>query len=107
MPSNGIAIRLENVTQRFRVIHERHDTVRGLFSKLFSQQSSYHDFDAVKNVSFEVPKGEMIVASGWTQRIRKKHAAETNRRRLPTDDRKDTNHGIPGAAHRIGRRLPP
>src|SRR5271157_1200745 len=60
MPSNGIAIRLENVTQRFRVIHERHDTVRGLFSKLFSQQSSYHDFDAVKNVSFEVPKGEMI-----------------------------------------------
>jgi ABC-type polysaccharide/polyol phosphate transport system ATPase subunit len=60
MSSNGIAIRLENVTQRFRVIHERHDTVRGLFSKLFQQQSSYHDFDAVKNVSFEVPKGEMI-----------------------------------------------
>ena len=60
MPSNGMAIRLENVTQRFRVIHERHDTVRGLFSKLFSQQSSYHDFDAVKNVSLEIPKGEMI-----------------------------------------------
>src|SRR5271165_110262 len=60
MPSNGIAIRLENVTQRFRLIHERHDTVRGLFSKLFSQRSSYHDFDAVKNVSLEVPKGEMV-----------------------------------------------
>ena len=60
MSSNGIAIRLENVTQRFRVIHERHDTVRGLFSKLFSQQSSYHDFEAVKNVSFEVSTGEMI-----------------------------------------------
>jgi ABC-type polysaccharide/polyol phosphate transport system ATPase subunit len=60
MSPNGIAIRLENVTQRFRVIHERHDTLRGLFSKLFRQQSSYHDFEAVKNVSVEVPRGEMI-----------------------------------------------
>jgi len=60
MPANGIAIRVENVTQRFRVIHERHDTVRELFSKLFRQRSSYSDFEAVKNVSFDVPKGQMI-----------------------------------------------
>ena len=60
MSPNGIAIRLENVTQRFRVIHERHDTLRGLFSKLFRNQASYHDFEAVKNASFEVPRREMI-----------------------------------------------
>lgn len=60
MPSNDPVIRLENVTQRFRVIHERPDTVRELFSKLFRKRSSYHDFEAVKNVSFDVPHGQAV-----------------------------------------------
>src|SRR5271157_451798 len=60
MSSGSIPIRLENVTQRFRVIQERPDTLRELFSKFFHHQSHYHDFDAVKNVSFEVPQGEML-----------------------------------------------
>ncbi len=53
-------IRLENVTQRFRVIHERPDTVRELFSKLFRHNASFHDFEAVKNVSLEVPRGQTL-----------------------------------------------
>lgn len=53
-------IRLENVTQRFRVIHERPDTVRELFSKLFRKSTSFHDFEAVKDVSFEVPHGQTL-----------------------------------------------
>ena len=57
-------IRLQNVTQRFRVIQERPDTVRELFSKMFRHQSSYHVFEAVKNVSFEVPKGETLAIIG-------------------------------------------
>jgi ABC-type polysaccharide/polyol phosphate transport system ATPase subunit len=60
MSSTDPVIRLENVTQRFRVIHERPDTVRELFSKLFRNRSSYHDFEAVKNVSFDVPPGQAI-----------------------------------------------
>lgn len=60
MPSTDPVIRLENVTQRFRVIHERPDTVRELFSKLFRNRSSYHDFEAVKNVSFDVPPGQAV-----------------------------------------------
>ena len=59
-PSGATAIRLENVTQRFRVIQERPDTLRELFSKFFRHQSSYHDFEAVKNASFEVPQGQML-----------------------------------------------
>ena len=53
-------IRLENVTQRFRVIHERPDTVRELFSKLFRKSASFHDFEAVKNVSFDVSHGQAL-----------------------------------------------
>ena len=61
-PSLGppAAIRLQNVTQRFRVIHERPDTVRELFSMFLRRRVSYHDFDAVKNVSLEVPHGQML-----------------------------------------------
>ena len=60
MPSQAIAIRLPNVTQKFRVIHERPDTLRELFSKFFRHQASFHDFEAVKDASFEVPKGQML-----------------------------------------------
>jgi len=51
---------LKNVTQRFRVIQERPDTLRELFSKMFRHQSSFHDFEAVKNASFEVPRGQTL-----------------------------------------------
>jgi ABC-type polysaccharide/polyol phosphate transport system ATPase subunit len=57
---NGFAVRLENVTQRFRVIHERPDTLRELFSRFLRHRVSYHDFDAVKDVSLEVPHGQMM-----------------------------------------------
>ncbi len=53
-------IRVDNVTQRFRVIHERPDTVRELFSRFLRTNASYHDFDAVKNVSLEIPQGQMV-----------------------------------------------
>jgi ABC-2 type transport system ATP-binding protein len=60
MSTSSIPIRLEKVTQRFRVIQERPDTLRELFSTFFRHESHYHDFDAVKNVSFEVPHGQML-----------------------------------------------
>jgi ABC-type polysaccharide/polyol phosphate transport system ATPase subunit len=54
------AIVVQNVFQRFRVIHERPDTVRELFSRFFRKEYNYHDFDAVHDVSFTVPKGEVV-----------------------------------------------
>ncbi|HLI62090.1 MAG TPA: ABC transporter ATP-binding protein [Terriglobales bacterium] len=64
MPSPETVIRLENVTQRFRVIQERPDTVRELFSKMFRKRSNAHNFEAVKNVSFEVARGEALAIIG-------------------------------------------
>ncbi len=55
-----VAVKLENVTQRFRVIQERPDTLRELFARLFRHETSYHDFDAINRVSLEVPRGQMI-----------------------------------------------
>lgn len=53
-------IKVTNLTQRFRIVQERPDTVRELFAKFFRNHTSYHDFEAVRNVSFEVHEGEML-----------------------------------------------
>lgn len=60
MTDNSFAIRVENVTQRFRVIHERPDSVRELFAKFFRKKVKYHDFEAVKNASLSVRRGEIV-----------------------------------------------
>ena len=44
MSTSDPVIRLENVTQRFRVIQERPDTVRELFSKLFRHRGELSRF---------------------------------------------------------------
>jgi ABC-type polysaccharide/polyol phosphate transport system ATPase subunit len=53
-------IRFENVTQRFRVIRERPDTLREVFARLFSRRRQYHPFEALKNLSFRVEDGEVL-----------------------------------------------
>src|SRR5271165_7328915 len=58
------AVRLENVTQRFRVIQERPDSVREIFAKFFRHEVSFHDFDAIRNLSLEVPSGQMLGVIG-------------------------------------------
>src|SRR5947209_4745865 len=60
MSFEDVSIRVRNVTQRFRLIQERPDTVRELFTKFLHHRTSYHDFEAVQNVSFDVHKGEMV-----------------------------------------------
>jgi ABC-type polysaccharide/polyol phosphate transport system ATPase subunit len=54
------SIEFENVVQRFRIIHERSDTLREVVAKITRRQTSYHDFLALKNVSFGVDRGEML-----------------------------------------------
>src|SRR5271165_7038622 len=58
--TSSAAVHLENVTQRFRVIHERPDTLRELFSKFFRRKISFRDFDAVSNVTLDVERGQMV-----------------------------------------------
>jgi len=60
MTNSPISIRAENLTQRFRVIHERPDTVRELFAKFLRKPVNYHDFEAVSDASFTICKGEMV-----------------------------------------------
>ena len=51
MERDPYAIQFEDVTQRFRVIQERPETLRELFATFLRHKSVYHDFDAVRNIT--------------------------------------------------------
>jgi ABC-type polysaccharide/polyol phosphate transport system ATPase subunit len=54
------SIQFEDVVQRFRVIQERHDTLREAFAKIRKRRTTYHEFEAVQHVSFQISKGEVV-----------------------------------------------
>jgi ABC-type polysaccharide/polyol phosphate transport system ATPase subunit len=53
-------IYFHNVVQRFRLIQERPDTLREAFSHLFRNRVSYHEFEALKGISFVIRQGETV-----------------------------------------------
>ena len=53
------AIKVENVSKTFRIPHEKTDSVRGAFVNVM-KKNSYEEFNALKNVSFDVKKGEFF-----------------------------------------------
>lgn len=57
---NPVVISIANVSRRFRVVHERPDTLRELSARLFRHHFTYYDFAAVTNVSFVVRRGETL-----------------------------------------------
>jgi teichoic acid transport system ATP-binding protein len=56
----AISIRLERVVQRFRLIRERPDTLREAFTKIFRKTPTYYEFEALKGISFQVSRGEVV-----------------------------------------------
>lgn len=57
-PEDSIIV--SNVSKRFRVFHERTDTVYGYLTTIFNRKKSYDMLDVLKNISFSVKKGEML-----------------------------------------------
>jgi ABC-type polysaccharide/polyol phosphate transport system ATPase subunit len=60
MQNSSAVIQVEKLSRRFRVSHERPDSVRELFARFLKQKVEYHDFDAVRDVSFEIRNGEVV-----------------------------------------------
>lgn len=55
---DNLKIRFQNVTQRFRIIHNRPQTLRQAFAGLFRNRTYVEEFEALKGISFEVKAGE-------------------------------------------------
>ena len=60
MSKDNHPIQFEDVVQSFRVIQERQDTLRGVFTRIRQRRTTYHEFEAVKHVSFQISKGEVV-----------------------------------------------
>ena len=53
-------VKFENVVQRYRVIRERPDTLREVFTRVFHQGARVYDFAALKGISFTIDDGESV-----------------------------------------------
>jgi ABC-type polysaccharide/polyol phosphate transport system ATPase subunit len=60
MLCDASSIEFQNVVQRFRRIRERPDTLREVFSKIVRRRRQVQIFEAVKQVSFVISKGETV-----------------------------------------------
>lgn len=58
--NENVAIRAENLSMHFNMASEKVDSLRDYLTKLTSKKLFYNDFIAVKDVSFEVKKGEVF-----------------------------------------------
>jgi len=56
---NDVAIRVEGVNKTFWIPHEKISSVRGAFVNMF-RKSTYEEFNALNDVSFDVKKGEFF-----------------------------------------------
>ena len=56
---NQTAISVRNVFKQFTIPHEKTNTLKGAFVNLF-HKNTYEKFYALKDVSFEVKKGEFF-----------------------------------------------
>jgi ABC-type polysaccharide/polyol phosphate transport system ATPase subunit len=57
---NRVAIRFDQVNQRFRIIHDRPDSLREAFVRKFRNLGKYEDFYALRDVSLQIRGGESV-----------------------------------------------
>lgn len=57
---DDIALRIDSVSKQFLLPHEKKTTVKSLFTGLFKQGTTTTRQQALKNISFEVKKGEFF-----------------------------------------------
>lgn len=57
---SDIAIKVENVSKSFKLPHEKHTSVKGALVGLFNSNRSFETHKVLKDISFEVKKGEFF-----------------------------------------------
>lgn len=62
--TNDVAIKIDRVSKSFRLPHERHSSIKSLLLGLYRKNKSYERQQVLKNVSFEIKKGEFFAIVG-------------------------------------------
>ncbi len=55
-----IAVKVENVSKTFRLPHEKNNSIKGAVLNFYKQKRTYEKQQALKDVSFEIKKGEFF-----------------------------------------------
>ena len=55
-----VAIKVSNVSKSFKLPHEKHTSVKGALVGLFNSNRSYEKQEVLKDISFEIKKGEFF-----------------------------------------------
>lgn len=58
------AIEINNVSKKFRIYHEKRNSVYESITGYFNKRKYYEELEVLKNVSFSVKKGEMFAIIG-------------------------------------------
>ncbi len=58
--SNDIAIKVENVSKTFKLPHDKNTSIKGAVINFYKRKRTFEKQQALKNVSFEVKKGEFF-----------------------------------------------
>lgn len=64
MVQNENIIEIDNVTMRFNLAEEKTDTIKEYILKLISGKLHFNEFYALKNVSFNIKRGESVALIG-------------------------------------------
>lgn len=64
LPNEETAIQVENLSKDFRLPHEKYNSVKSLFVNFYRRKRTYEVQHALKDVSFEVKKGEFFGVIG-------------------------------------------
>lgn len=57
---NKTAISVQSVSKSFKLPHERHSTIKGIFINLFRGKRSYEKQQVLKDISFDIKEGEFF-----------------------------------------------
>lgn len=60
MPDRLAAIKIKDVSKSFRLPHERQGSVKNIFTNFFKGRTSYEKQEVLKDISFEIKKGEFF-----------------------------------------------
>lgn len=59
-PKDDVAIRVQNVSKSFKLPHNKQNSIKGGLINIFNGDRSYEEQEVLKDVSFEIKKGEFF-----------------------------------------------
>lgn len=62
--SDEIAVKVHGLSKSFKLPHEKHSSLKSLFLNIFRSKRSFEKQEVLKNVSFEIKKGEFFGVVG-------------------------------------------